>query len=164
MKRLLFLGGLLSLVVAGAALAGAPKVTRSGDVSLITSLKMDDGMTGAPGYARALWTSAQTVRAVLLVRDSKGRLVETVVGGNPYSRTAAIAWIEPSGRMINRSFAPAGVYHMTLTVTAWDPRYPPGPFAKLTSRAETLAWSGTVPDHTKLCVPKITKTSYIGCG
>lgn len=148
------------LVTAGTALAGAPKVIRSGDVSLITSLKMDDGETGAPGYARALWTSAQPVRAVLRVRNAKGVLVETAVGNNPYSRTAAIAWIDPTGRMVNRSFAPAGVYHMTLVVTA----FAAGSVSQLTARSETLVWSAKVPDHTKLCVPHVSGNAYIGCG
>lgn len=148
------------LVTAGTALAGAPKVFRSGDVSLITSLKMDDGETGAPGYARAIWTSAQPVRAVLRVRNSKGVLVETAVGNNPYSRTAAIAWIDPTGRMVNRAFAPAGVYHMTLVVTA----FMAGSVSQLSGRSEMLVWSAKVPDHTKLCVPHVSGNAYIGCG
>lgn len=150
----------VALVACGAAWAGSPKVTRTGDVSLITSLKMDDGQTGAPGYARALWTSAQPVRAVIRVRNAKGVLVETAVGSNPYSRSAAIAWIDPTGRMVNRSFAPAGIYHITVVVTA----FAAGSVSQLTGRSETLVWSAKVPDHTKLCVPKVTKYSNIGCG
>lgn len=160
MRALGLLGCTLALVAAGTAWAGAPTVTRSGDVSLITSLKMTDGETGAPGYATAIWTTAQPVRATLVARNAKGRLVETVAYGNPYTRTAGISWIEPSGMMANRSFAPAGIYHITVVVTA----YAPGSLSQLSSRSETLVWSAKVPDHTKLCVPKVTSSSYIGCG
>lgn len=160
MRRLWCIAVLLVLATAGTALAGAPQVTRTGDVSLLTKFKLDDAMTGAPGYRRALWTSAQPVRAVLRVRNAKGRLVETVVGGNPYSRTAAIAWIDPRGQMVNRSFPPAGMYHLTLVVNG----YVTGSTKLVTSRSETVVWSARIPDHTKLCVPKVTSQSDIGCG
>lgn len=123
-------------VVASSALA-ASGATFSGDRTLIVKFRLDDGTHGDPGYSRARWTTATPVKAILRVRDSSGRLVETLIGGNPYSDIAALTWLLPSGQLVNHSATPAGVYRLTLTMTALAP----GMVSQLTNRAATAAWT-----------------------
>lgn len=133
----------------------------SGDRALIMKFRLDDGMTGGPGYRRAIWTSSAPVRATLAVRNKSGRLVETIVGGNPYSTTAGLTWISSSGKLVvSNSFPAAGLYRMTLTITAYEH----GSLSVLSTDTVVAKWSAKLPDHSNACVPKVTSSSYIGCG
>lgn len=149
-----------ALLVSGVAYASSG-ASFSGDRGLITRFRLDDGSSGGPGYRRARWTSTAPVVATLTVRNNAGRLVESLVGGNPYSTTAALTWISPAGMFTaNRSFPPAGFYRMTLTITA----YAQGSISRLSTNTVVAKWSAKIPDHTKLCVPHVSGNSSIGCG
>lgn len=158
--KLIILGVLCGGILAASAYA-ASGASFSGDRALLTKFRLDDGLTGAAGYRRAYWTSTAPVRATLVVRNAKGRIVETVVGGNQYSATAGLTWISSDGRLVtNRSLAPAGLYRMTLTITAYEK----GSISLLSADTVVAKWSGKVPDHKTLCVPHVTATAYMGCG
>lgn len=151
---------MVCFAVSGVAYASSG-ASFSGDRTLITKFRLDDGSSGGPGYRRARWTSTTPVLATLAVRNNAGRLVETVVGGNQYSTTAALAWISPGGMFtVNRSFPPAGFYKMTLTITA----YAHGSISQMSTDTVVAKWSARIPDHTKLCVPRKSGDALIGCG
>lgn len=148
---------LMTFVAAAYAASGA---SFSGDRTLVSRFRLDDGSTGGPGYRRASWTSSSGLSARLVVRNANGKIVESLAGGNPTSPSGGLTWILSTGEMINHAYPPAGLYFVTLTLTA----YKHGSVSLLTNDTVVAKWSAKVPGHTKLCVPKITKTSYIGCG
>lgn len=118
----------ITIVAVDTARGASPAVTWTGDRTLVTAFRLDDGMTGAAGFKRARWTSTAPVHAVLQLRNAKGRVVATQLGGNPYSRSAALTWITP---------LPTGVYRVTLTLTA----YVYGSQSQLTTRSVSAAWT-----------------------
>jgi hypothetical protein len=144
MGKSTFLIATAALIAAGSALAASPSITWSGDRTLTTHFRLDDGMTGKPGYRRAVWTSRQPLRALLRVRTSTGKLVESEgVAGPTYSLTEALTW----------TTSKPGVYRVTLTLTS------------PTNATATAAWTATLTANAKkACVPTVRSGVYIGCG
>lgn len=159
MVRLSTVMAVIALIACGVAYASSG-ASFSGDRALIMKFRLDDGMTGGPGYRRAIWTSPSGLSALLVVRNSKGKIVESLAGGNPTSPSGGLTWILSSGEMINHAYPPAGLYFVTLTLTA----YKHGSVSLLTTDTVVAKWSAKIPDHTKLCVPHVSGSSYIGCG
>ncbi len=122
----------------GATLA---TVSWTGDRSLVTTFRVDDGMTGKPGYRRALWTSHQPLRANLRVRNSAGKLIEAEnIAGPIYSLTEALAWTTKA----------TGSYRVTLTLIS------------ATGGTATAVWTARVT--AAACTPTVRTGVYIGCG
>lgn len=132
----------------------------SGDRALVQKFRLDDGSTGGPGYRRAIWWSSSHLSARLVVTNSKGKVVESLAGGNPTAPSGALTWISTSGEMANHTYPPAGLYRLTLRLTA----YAAGSVSRLTKDTVVAKWSGRIPDHKKACVPHVSGNSYIGCG
>lgn len=136
----------LALAAIGATVANAataPKIAWTGDRALTTTFRLDDGSTGAPGYRRAIWTGTQPLRAVLQVRTTAGKLVETESAiGTTYSRSGAIAFATKT----------VGVYRVTLTLVS-----------QATAQVETATWVARVTASAG-CVPHMANGIYFGCG
>lgn len=143
MRALGLLGCTLVLLTCVATASASSGASFTGDRALIKKFRLDDGMTGGPGYRRAIWWSYPGLSAQLVVKNAKGRTVETLKGGNPTSPSGALTWILPSGQMINHLSAAAGLYRITLTLTA----YKPGSVSLLTDDVVVAKWSARIPAH-----------------
>lgn len=148
---------LMTFVAVAYASSGA---SFSGDQALLTRFRLDDGSTGGPGYRRAMWTSRGHLNARLVVTNSKGKTVEVLTGGNQTAPSGGLIWISASGEMTNHAYPPAGLYRITLTLTA----YKAGSVSLLTNDVVVAKWSARIPDHTKLCKTQTSSSSSIGCG
>lgn len=148
---------LMTFVAVAYASSGA---SFSGDRALIKKFRLSDGTTGGPGYRSASWWSYPGLSGRLVVKNAKGQTVETLTGGNPTSPRGGLTWILPSGEMINHVYPPAGLYRITLTLTA----YKAGSVSLLTNDIVVAKWSARIPDHTKLCKTQTSSSSSIGCG
>lgn len=131
----------LALVCATAATAASPKVTYTGDRTLIHTLKLDDGLTGGPGYQRARWTVSKSVQAVMVVRNAKNAVVAKLVGGNVDSVNGALTWVTIKGQLVtSHAVVKPGTYSVTLTLTA----FVPGMLKQLTDDSVVVSWSALV--------------------
>lgn len=126
--------------------ATSPTVVFSGDRTILSSFKLDDGAC-CPGYRRAKWTSTVPVNATLVVRNAKGAVVTTMTARDEYS-SAALTWITsanvvvPTGSITippGTAPSPPGTYSVTLTLVALSE---PGNLP--TSRTVTAQWTAVV--------------------
>ena len=117
----------------------SPTVTFTGDQTMLSSFKLDDGNC-CPGYRRALWTTTVPANATLVVRNSKGSVVETLQASGKGDPSAALTWITPTNQLAyGSSPAPPGTYAVTLTFVAI-----PAPGNPPSSRTVTAQWTAVV--------------------